>query len=193
MAEDEEVVNNPTDQVNVFFDDLAGYEWASAYINALYNMNVISGKDDKLFAPADSITRAEFAKMMVGAFGIEDATYDGFVDVKADDWYYPYVGAAYAAGLIQGTGNGMFGANDVISRQDAVVIAFRALKIEAVKSDLTFKDKEQIADYALDAVATLSNTGVVSGNENQEFLPNNNLNRAEAAKIIYTLLTKEVK
>lgn len=175
------------------FDDLEGYAWAENYINALYEKGILAGKGGRTFAPGDSITRAEFAKLMVCAFEVPERTYDGFADVAPEDWYYPYVGAAYAKGMIQGIGGGLFGANDVITRQDACVIAWRTLQIQKGEGTLNFLDKADIADYALEAVAGLSQMGVLSGNEKGEFLPNNNMNRAEAAKVICGLLKEEVK
>ena len=53
--------------------------------------------------------------------------------------------------------------------------------------DLTFGDSDTIDAYAKEAVRLLKNSGILNGDENNMFNPQNNATRAEAAKIIYMI------
>lgn len=54
------------------FTDLAGYEWARAAIEDMASRGIIKGVGDNKFAPAENVTRIQFASMAIRAFGGED-------------------------------------------------------------------------------------------------------------------------
>lgn len=174
------------------FNDLAGVEWASEAINALADKGVINGKGEGKFAPNDSVTRAEFAKILVQAFGLADpnATANALTDVKQGDWYYNAVASAYTKGVITGKGDGTFGVNDQISRQDMAVLIYRAAKaaniqLPVLKEEVKYADGANIADYAKEAVTALQRAGIVNGVSETEFAPTATATRAAAAQMIY--------
>lgn len=53
---------------------------------------------------------------------------------------------------------------------------------------LKFADKDEVSDYAVSAVSYCESNGIINGNERNEFEPQGNVTRAEAAKMIYKLL-----
>lgn len=194
-ASNPQLPSNTTQQTgtpSIGFTDLGGAAWAAEAINALAERGIVSGKSEGIFAPNDNITRAEFAKIVVSAFGLEDdtATVDIFSDVNEGDWYYSFIAAAYNNGIINGYDNGTFGVNDNITRQDMAVIIYRAaeragISFDAVNEEITFEDGAEIADYARDAVRTLQTAGIINGISDTEFAPGMNATRAQAAKMIY--------
>lgn len=172
------------------FGDMAGYEWAEGYVNDLYKAGVISAAADKCFRPGESITRAEFVKLVVCALNVDinDATCD-FTDVNPSDWYYTYVAAAHKSGIVNGYEDGSFGADSMISRQEIATILHRAaqkmnVQLAAVNDKVDFGDGDTVADYAAQAVETLQKAGVINGDENGCFRPADNASRAESAKMI---------
>ena len=87
----------------------------------------------------------------------------------------------------------MFGTGNYITRQDMVVMIYNALKYRNVdmKTDgFKFDDDGQIADYAKDAVAALHNMGAINGVTDTTFEPTGLATRAQAAKIIYSVLNE---
>lgn len=177
------------------FSDLADAAWAREAITALYNKAIINGKTASSFAPNDDITRAEFAKIVVKAFGLEDAnaTVSQFSDVAPSDWYYTAVASAYNKGIITGYENGTFGVNDKITRQDMAVIIYRAAKatgteLAAVKDATAFDDAADIAAYAAEAVTALNTAGVINGMTATTFAPTATATRAQAAQMIYGIV-----
>ena len=63
-------------------------------------------------------------------------------------------------------------------------------EIEQLIEKLTFTDTEDIADYALAAVAEMASKGIINGYEDGSFRPKNTLTRAETAVVIYKIMTE---
>lgn len=167
------------------FADVADDFWAAKDIYTLKDAGIIGGKSATEFDPEGDVTRAEFAKMVVGLFGYK-ATSDAvnFEDCKAEDWFTPYVAAGVEAGVIKGVSDTEFAPNATITREDACTILGRALNKAAQSNELKFTDADKVAEYAAPYVALLSELGYVNGYEDGSFAPTNNITRAEAAKII---------
>lgn len=177
----------------VMFSDIADYLWAQEAITELAKKGVISGKAEKTYAPADNITRAEFAKILIGALNItSDGTQSDFSDVPQSHWAYKYVSTAEALGIVNGIDDDYFGADITISRQDMAAMCYRALNILNAGLDITdkkeFADNSAISDYALEAVSVMGGAGIINGRGDNMFYPLDLLTRAEAAKIVYSLI-----
>ena len=59
-----------------------------------------------------------------------------------------------------GYGDGNFGPNDLITRQDMALMTYKTAKImnkslEPVNAEITFEDLAEISDYAFETVLTL--------------------------------------
>ena len=172
------------------FDDISELDWAVDAITQLYYKGVINGKSEKLFAPNDTVTREEFAKMISLAFEMKLVDNEfPFEDITSDDWSFPYVKTAYLAGVTNGIEDKVFGKGTNISRQDLCTMVYRAVNSGDYTlpsgNNVVLNDGDEISDYAKDAVLALTGAGIVSGDENANFNPSMPATRAEAAKIIY--------
>lgn len=176
------------------FDDLDGVEWAREPICKLAEMGVLRGKEYRLFYPNDNITREEFVKMLTVAYklNIENKTAK-FTDVNADDWFMPYVAAALENGIVQGISDELFGTRQNITRQDLAVMAYNAALKNGVEFNTEdvqkFSDDDKISDYAKTAVYALKSQDIVNGIDGKNFAPQDTATRAEAAKILYALIS----
>lgn len=176
------------------FDDLDGVEWAREPICKLAEMGVLRGKEYRLFYPNDNITREEFVKMLTVAYklNIENKTAK-FTDVNADDWFMPYVAAALENGIVNGVSDDMFGTGQNITRQDLAVMAYNAALKNGVEFNTEgvqkFSDDNKISDYAKTAVYALKSQDIVNGIDGKNFAPQDTATRAEAAKILYALIS----
>ena len=174
------------------FRDLDTAEWAREAIESLARKGVLSGDGSGIFAPGRLVTREEFAKMMVSAFSLFDASaICTFTDVPEGTWYYPYVASARQNGIISGTSPEEFGTGQSITRQDMAVILNRVYAMAGYSSTgeaARFRDEEEIAGYAKPAVAALSAAGILRGTEDDVFSPRQGVTRAQGAKAIYELL-----
>lgn len=89
--------------------------WAKEAINDMGSRMVISGVGNDMFEPDRDITRAEFAAIVVRGLGLKPGTGKiPFTDVKATDWYAPFVETAYEYGILSGYGYSKFGPMDKI-------------------------------------------------------------------------------
>ncbi len=186
------LVKPPAQPVTFGFTDLGGYDWAKDAILTLAADGVINGKSQGVFAPADNVTRAEFAKIIVGAFGLTDSNATAsFADTPEGHWSYSYVASAVANRIVTGVSESSFNPEGKITRQDMATICYRALTALGVEVDasgaVTFADAASISDYAKDAVDVLSSLGIINGKGNNQFAPNDFATRAEAAKVVHML------
>lgn len=176
------------------FKDVKDNHWAHEYVKQLFEKGAINGVSEEAFMPEGSIQRQDFVKILIGAMGIEpNSGITVFNDVPVGAYYTKFIMAAYENNLISGTGEGIFGVGNNISRQDAAVIMDRVLKmrgIETSESNVAFGDDASIADYAREAVANVASAGIFGGDENKNFNPKNNLSRAEACAILCRLAQK---
>ena len=178
------------------FPDVSDDYWAVEDIRFVYENGIMNGDTEGDFRPNDPITREEWAKVVLSAFTIDtdDAECD-FDDVDKSEWFYPFVAKAYMLGVINGYDEKNFGTGQTLTREDAVVMMYRmaqmARDIRAIQpAELTFADADNISDYALDAVKIFVSAGVINGYESGEIVPQGSITRAEAAKIICSLLNK---
>jgi len=180
--------SEPENNVSSVFSDLGDVKWAEESILKLASRSIVNGKGNGIFAPHDLVTREEFVKMLVNALGITTGKDKcGFSDVPEDAWYYEYVAAGYANGIVNGIDDSIFGQGRFVSRQDIAAMAGRAMEKLGVKmgeqaSD-AFSDDGLISDYAKETVYSLKAMGVINGKGNNAFDPLGNATRAEAAKI----------
>lgn len=178
------------------FSDLSGYEWAKDSIVDLYKKGIVSGMGEDKFEPSGLVTREQFAKMLVTACGMynpEDECNFGDVDKQA--WYGSYVASAVKHGIVFGESEQIFGTGKNVTRQDMAAMVCRAAAIKGAdtRAELptAFEDDNDISEYAKEAVYFLKNAGVMSGKGNNCFAPKEYATRAEAAKLIYGLISME--
>ena len=184
----------PDTEKKADFADLTGFDWAKDAVDYLYQKGIVSGRNEKEFAPSDYVTREEFVKMVTCAIGLKGADAEcSFTDVSADDWFYAPVAAAVRASVISGISKDKFGTGQNITREDSAVIICRALDCQNVKADIKntaeITDAQDISPYALKSVERLLKIGLLSGYEDKTFKPKNSITRAECAVVIRKLLS----
>ena len=180
------------------FADISGH-WAQNQIEILAGRRVIAGLNSTTFAPGATVTRAQFATLLVKALGFEPAPEKAsFSDVNPSAWYAGNVGAAVEAGLINGYTDGTFKPNAFISREEAAVMIVRALETAGSEAgagtgDITaevsrFTDISEISSWSVSAVAAAVKEGIISGHPDGTFAPLQNCSRAEAAVMVLKMM-----
>ncbi|MFC5404740.1 immunoglobulin-like domain-containing protein [Cohnella soli] len=184
----------------VEFNDVAGH-WAQIAVNDMGSRMIIEGTGGGQFSPNRDITRAEFTAIIVRALGLKlENGSMSFSDVKTTDWYSNAIQTAYAYGLIGGNNDGTFCPNDKITREQAMVILSKAMKITGLKSKLSaqsgdatlrlFTDASEVSAWAQSSVADNIQAGIASGKSATKLAPKDFMTRAEVATIIQRLLQK---
>lgn len=170
------------DNTELPFNDMASH-WSVDYVSVLKAHGVANGYEDGTYRPDNTVTRAEFVKMVAQICGTEKSNDKIFDDVTADDWYFSIVNGAYKNGIVSGVTETLFEPESRISRQDAAVIINRVKGYSSVR-DGNFADSEQISPYAQNAVAALANANIIKGYEDNCFRPNAFVTRAECAAML---------
>lgn len=169
------------------FWDVDSEHWAFKYISDLAERKVIQGYDDGSFRPNKTVSRSEWAKMMVDAACItaeDNSVY--FTDLTATHWANKYINAAkqYLTGYKDGT----FRPDQAITREDVAValVSLKGYNTDDVDySYLTFSDNDTISNYAKAYVAVAIQYDLISGFTDGTFRGQDTLSRGQAAALLY--------
>lgn len=194
-GEDAKEEDKPNISEYNYFDDLENASWAKEAVNSLAALGIVSGNGDGKFRPNEDITRAEFVKMLMTAMNmVDEKAKCVFDDVPEDDWAYKYIASAYKYGITSGNGDGSFGKDKPITRQEAAVFlhctAIRAFVPLEENECSEFADIADIAEWAKRSVKVMQSAGLMSGMGDGNFMPHGRTTRAQAAKMVYDLYKK---
>lgn len=171
------------------------YEWARPYVEKMALLGVITGRSPDVFAPDDPVKRVEFIAMIVRLMGLEDYAKNktlpsDFPNVHSIPlWARSYVAVALEKGIISGDDYADFRPEEATKRFEAAVFAVRALGLEneaqSIKNiNLAFKDTYEIPLGARKYVQLAVEKKILSGFEDGSFRPKENINRAQATKVL---------
>lgn len=174
----------------VSFSDVVSH-WGKDAIAKAVASGVATGYPDGSFAPDQSVTRAEFTKLLVEGLGLAASNAElSFTDAESvPAWAESYVKSAVAAGIINGYSDGSFRPNGKINRAEMAVMIVKALGLELEAADtLSFSDNDSIPQYAQAQVATAVKHGLVQGLADNKFGAEQSASRAQAVTIILRAL-----
>ena len=185
---------NEDGQPDTGFSDLAGYDWAEEAIVLLSQAGIINGTGNGTFSPGANISRADFTCLIMRMLVPEgELAQEGFPDVVASSYYYDEVMRAKALGIAQGGAEG-FRPGDSITRQDMIVLCYRAMQKlghAGETADLStlesHTDGAAVSDYARAAMACALSEGWIVGGTGGALNPLQNTTRAEAAVFLYRI------
>ena len=178
------------------FPDVDGHKNQQA-IEALAAREVVNGMASGQFQPDATMTRAEFAAIVVRALGLTPKAVDQFQDVPAEQWYAPYIGTAYTYGIVTGREENVFDPNGTITRQEAATMVARAAGLCGMDTQLQtyeirdilaqFPDYVTVSQWAQQSVAFCYQAQILDQSDyNVE--PARAVLRCEIAQMVYNLL-----
>ncbi len=184
------------------FTDVPENAWYRADLETLVRAGVIDGVTEDSFKPHDTLTMAQFVKMLTAALygdGVEKYKYH-MVDNRYDTWYAKYVGAALAGGLTAGVEVNYEKLESGITRYDMAALLINAAKTLGENPEILPDIYRHIADYydmpldKRDAVAKAYSAGLLEGyDEYGNFYGDKILNRCEACAVIVRLFDAEAR
>ncbi|MFC5471287.1 S-layer homology domain-containing protein [Cohnella suwonensis] len=179
-------VNRSMPEPSTKLSDINGH-WAESAINQAVSKGIVTGYPDGTFKPKATVTRAEFAVMLMNALKPQgEGTELKFADTaKIPAWAHKAVAQAVQAGIIKGYDDGTFRPNAEITRPEMATMIAHALgqSIEA-NTGTGFSDDKDIPSWAKDAVAAMKKLGIIEGKGANEFAPVDKTTRAEAITIL---------
>lgn len=167
------------------FTDIDGH-WAKEYIQAAADMNIVGGYEDGSFLPDKAMTRAEFATILWNmAEKPVPVAQLPFADVTGADWFYFPVCWAYEQGYIKGVTQAEFLPHEIITREQAMTILYRYSGSPHAEQILDgFEDKEQVSDYAVDALCWATQNKIIQGTDPVHISPGSSATRAQLATVV---------
>ena len=182
------VFKEETAESTLPFTDVSDADWFYPAVKYVYDNDMMDGVGGSLFAPASQLTRGMIAQVL---YNLEKATGDfngSFTDVAADEWYADAVNWAAECGIVNGFGDGTFGPEQNITREQMAQILMNYAKYKGydmtAKGDVSvFTDAAEISGWAQDAVSWAVGEKLLSGKGNGILDPAGTATRAEVAQI----------
>ncbi len=178
-----------TDCPSSAFTDLDTTAWYHLYTDYVIEHRLMQGYSDEIFAPHDSMTRAMMVQVLYNLEGRPAVSgTKPYTDTPEDAWYFDAVLWADQNGLIKGYGNGRFGPNDAVSREQMAVIFYRYSEFKG--HSLTegeydhFTDGDDVSPYARRAMRWAVGNGLIIGDSNGCLCPKDNSARVEFAAVL---------
>lgn len=120
-----------SDVTNPGFIDIQEGDYGYEIIAKAAQLGIISGKynedGEKVFDPAGTLTRSQMATILVNAYNLQGSTEINYFDVQKSHWAYEKIQIVTANKIAMGYENGLFGANDSITRAQFSVMMARIL------------------------------------------------------------------
>ena len=175
-----------TERPMLQFGDLDTGAWYYEAVDYVLQNGLMSGYGDGSFGPDDSLSRAMLAQILYNKEGKPAVSGTGsFADVPRGAWYAGAVSWASERGIVSGYGDGGFGPDDPITREQLVVMLWRYQGSPAPTGTMPdFTDAQQISGYAKDAVTWAAENGIVSGNGGGVLVPSGIATRAQVAQML---------
>lgn len=172
------------------YTDVDAGAWYADAVSYVTDNGLMGDTSSTAFSPEDAMTRAMLATVLYRAADTPAVTgTDDFTDTADGAWYADAVLWASRQGLVTGYGDGTFGTNDPVSREQIAAILWRYAGSPQAQDAQGFADEGDISAYAADAVGWARANGIVNGKENNTFDPQGNATRAEVSTILRNYLT----
>jgi hypothetical protein len=177
------------------FSDVAADAWYFDAVKYVYGHGLMNGTSDDKFSPDSTLTRGMIVTILYRYYGEPDTAtlQNPFSDVPAEQWYSQAVLWAADSGIVTGYGNGRFGPNDAVTREQLAAIIHRLEQSTKqippdILMDRQYPDFNDISAYAKSAVTALTMQGIFRDIPGDNFKPQANALRAEVAAMLRRFL-----
>lgn len=178
------------------FSDVPANHWSTKAIYDLTNRKVVQGYGNNIFGFGDNVTRGQVARMiyMYVKPADADASFKNpFTDIRGH-MFEKEIRALAKAGLVNGYGEGKFGPDDVLTREQMAQVLTNAFKFKATKTT-SFTDVDKNS-WALKAISALEENGVTIGTGGKMYSPYAHVTREQYSQFLYNSINaveKETK
>ena len=171
------------------FSDVKAGDWFYDAVLYTYENGLMSGTGAAAFSPNQTLTRAMVAQVLYSMEGAPAGGTSTFTDVAAGTWYASAVNWAAANGVVSGYGDGTFGPNDNVTREQVAMILYSFAKSKGYdvseKASLSsFADMSSVSTYAQEAMSWAAGAGLISGMGNNTIVPQGSATRAQFAVML---------
>ncbi|PDZ78364.1 cell surface protein [Bacillus cereus] len=178
------------------FNDVPANHWSTKAIYDLTNRKVVQGYGNNIFGFGDNVTRGQVARMiyMYVKPADADASFKNpFTDIKGH-LFEKEILALAKAGLVNGFGDGKYGPDDILTREQMAQVLTNAFKFKATKTT-KFADVDKNS-WSLKAISALEENGVTIGTGGNMYSPKMFVTREAYSQFLYNSINaveKETK
>lgn len=174
------------------FIDVPAGAWYEDGVRYVYQNGLMAGTSATTFGPDVTTTRGMIATILWRLEGSPQVDYAmAFDDVAANSWYAEAIRWAASEGIVSGYGDGKFGPDDIITREQMAAMLYRYAQYKgydvSVGEDtniLSYTDFEDLSEYAIPAMQWAVGAGIISGTSESTLGPRGNASRAQVAVIL---------
>lgn len=175
------------------FTDIADNAWYADAVRYVYKHGLMAGTSATTFAPDVTTSRAMIATILWRMAGSPVVNYAmTYTDVAQGQWYSEAVRWATSEGIVGGYGNGLFGTNDPITREQFAAMLYRFaqeqgydVSIGENTNILSYTDVADLSEYAISAMQWAVGAGIINGTgDGSTLTPQGQATRAQAAVML---------
>ena len=172
------------------FTDVKEDDWFYEAVKYVVQKGLFAGTSETTFEPNLAMTRGMLVTVLYRLEGTPAVTGSStFADVAPGQYYTSAVIWATQNGIVSGYGNGYFGTNDIVSREQMATILFRYAKSKDYDTSLVkdiggFTDSDQVASYAKRALQWAYANGIIGGTSETTLSPKGSATRSQVATIL---------
>ena len=178
------------DQAPISYTDVAQDDWFYDAVVYATEQGLMSGTGANSFSPNQPLQRGMLAQILYSLEGKPACeAKETFSDVAPDAWYAQAVSFMTSNGIVSGYGDGRFGPNDPITREQMAAILYQYAKFKgqdvSASADLSgYGDAAEISSYAQQAMQWANAEQLISGTGNNTLAPKGITTRCQAAAIL---------
>ena len=173
------------------FKDVAETAWYADAVRYVYEHDLMNGTDAQKFSPDSTTSRSMIATILWRMAGSPVVNYTmDFSDVTQGQWYSEAIRWAASEGIVGGYGNGAFGTDDPITREQFAVMLYRFAQKQGYDVSvgentniLSYADAFDVAEYAIPAMQWACGAGIINGS-GANLNPQGDATRAQAAAML---------
>ncbi len=180
------------------FADVSENDWYYDAVRFVHENGLMVGTGDTTFSPRVNTSRGMLVTIL---YRLEElpktSVVNPFDDVAAGKWYTNAVVWAAEQGIVNGYGNGQFGPEDAITREQMAVILMNYAKFKgydvSMSADLSkYTDAGSISSWAKDAISWANANALIQG-DGAKLTPTGNAERCQVAAILQRFIENVAK
>jgi hypothetical protein len=178
------------------FTDVRSNDWFCDSVRYVYENHLMGGTSGTTFSPKEKTTRGMIVTILY-RMEKEPSVSAGaaFSDVKPGQYYANAVAWASQNGIVSGYGDGRFGPNDTITREQMAAILYRYAgyknqDVSAAADISAFADAGSISNYSVQALQWAVSEGLITGTTDTTLSPRGSAQRCEVATILMRFMEK---
>ena len=181
------------------FTDVKSGDWYYDAVKYAFENGLMNGTSATTFSPNTAATRAMLVTVLYRYEGEPAVTAANiFSDAADGQWYTNAIIWAAENGIVEGYGNGRFGTNDNITREQVATILMRYAEWKEVDissaADLdSYSDAPQISPWAQGAMKWAVGADLINGRSAAQLAPKGTTTRAEVATLLLRLFENILK